>query len=162
MSNQRIQRESTIGCTSRLGYTLLEVMTVVVLLGVLALAAAGRFRPESIGDLDGQVTAHRLAWDLRRARRAAIASGDNHALTFQNGGGTLTGYTLQRRLPDTSLTTIDSPLVFPKYVTVTTATASPEFTFEGEALASYTFSVTTPHKSWTITVAQATGSVRVQ
>ena len=146
----------------RRGFTLLEVMAVVTLLGIIALAAAGAFRPQSIGDLDGSVTAHRLGWDLRRARRTAIASGDNHLLVFQSQSGQLTGYTLYQRLANNSLVAIDAPLTFPKHVTVTTATTSPEFTFEGEALASYSFSVTTPHRSWTVTVAQATGSALVQ
>jgi prepilin-type N-terminal cleavage/methylation domain-containing protein len=146
----------------RRAFTLLEMLAVVALLGILALAAAGAFRPETVGDLDGGVAAQRLAWNLEQARRRAISVGDNHVLTFQSSGGTLTGYTLQRRLPDTTLTSVDAPHFFPAHVTVTTATPSPEFTFEGAALAGYTFTVTTPHKSWTITVAQATGSIRIQ
>jgi prepilin-type N-terminal cleavage/methylation domain-containing protein len=147
---------------ARGAFTLLEMVAVVALLGILALAAAGAFRPQTIGDMDGHVTAERIAWSLRTARRRAIATGDNHVLQFQTSAGAVTGYTLHRRNADTSLTAIDAAITLPSYVTVTASSTVPEFTFEGDSLAGYTFTVASPHKSWTVTVAQATGTVRVQ
>jgi prepilin-type N-terminal cleavage/methylation domain-containing protein len=178
MSNDRMtNRAMTIGNTNRWslgfghwslprprcrGFTLLELLAVVALMGVLALAAAGAFRPETIGDLNGQITAQRIAWDLRRVRRQSIAIGDNHLLQCVQSGGVVTSYTLQRRLADNSLVPIDQTRPIPAYVTVTATSSAPEFTFEGAALAGYTFTVASPHRTWTITVAQATGSVTVQ
>lgn len=147
---------------ARGAFTLLEVVTVIALLGILAVVAAGAFRPESVGDLDGSVTAHRIAWDLKQARRRAISTGDNHVLVCSTSAGKVTAYTLNRRLADLSLTPVDSTHVIPNHVNIIASSAAPEFTFEGEGLAGYTFTITTPHKSWTITVAQATGNVRVQ
>lgn len=147
---------------ARGAFTLLEMVAVITLLGILAAAAAGAFRPESVGDLDGSVTARRIAWNLQQARRSAISSGDNHVLVCQASGGNITGFTLQRRLPDSSLTPVDAPQTIPDFVTVTASSLAPEFAFEGEALAGYTFTITSPHKSWTVTVAQATGNVRIQ
>lgn len=147
---------------ARGAYTLLELLAVVSLLGILALAAAGAFRPETIGDLDGRVTAQQLAWDLAQARRRAIATGDNHLLVFAISGGQLTGYTLHRRLPDSSLVAVDAQRTFPAHVTVTGSSSTPEFNFEGAALAGYTFQVQSPHDTANLTVAQATGTVLVQ
>jgi prepilin-type N-terminal cleavage/methylation domain-containing protein len=146
----------------RHAFTLLEMLAVSALLGILALAAAGAFHPQSVGDLEGRITAERLAWDLRQARRRAISSGDNHALVLATSGGNVVSFTLNRRLPDTSLTAVDATVALPAYVTVVGSSTTPEFTFEGAALAGYTFTITAPHRSWTVTVAQATGAVRVQ
>ena len=43
------------------------------LLGILALAAAGAFRPQTVGDMDGRVTAERLAWELAASEGIALA-----------------------------------------------------------------------------------------
>lgn len=147
---------------ARGAFTLIEMMAVIAILGVLAIMAAGAFRPESVGDMDGSVTAHRIAWDLKQARRRAIATGDNHLLVCVIAAGKVTSYTLNRRLPDTSLSAVDTTRTIPTHVSITASSATPEFNFEGEALAGYTFTITTPHRSWTVTVAQATGNVRVQ
>jgi hypothetical protein len=48
-------------------------------------------------------------------------------------------------------------------VTVTTGGVTDmEFTFVGEALASYTITVQAPDRTWTITVPQVTGKAFVQ
>jgi hypothetical protein len=138
------------------------MIAVVTVLGILAIATAGAFRPETIGDMDGSVTARRIAWDLQQARRRAISVGDNHLLVCTTSAGKVTSYTLNRRLPSTALTAVDSAKTIPTYVTVTATSTLPEFNFQGEGLAGYTFTITTPHKSWTVTVAQATGNVRIQ
>ncbi len=162
VSHPRPVRRASSTSDARGAFTLLEMVAVITLLGIMAVAAAGAFRPETVGDLDGSVTAQRIAWDLQQARRRAISTGDNHVLVCQTSGGNVTSYTLNRRLPDTSLTPVDSTKTIPTYVSITATSTAPEFAFEGEALAGYTFTITTPHKSWTITVAQATGNVRVQ
>lgn len=149
-------------CDARGAFTLLEVLAVVAILGVLAAASAGAFRPQTVGDVDGSITAHRIAWDLQQARRRAISSGDNHALVCTISNGKVTTYTLNHRLANNSLTPVDTTKTIPTYVSVTASASTCEFAFEGDALAGYTFTVTSPHKSWTITVAQATGSIRIQ
>lgn len=161
-SSHNSPRTSQVSCGIRAAFSLLELIAVLSILGILAAAAAGAFRPETVGDVDGGVTAHRIAWDLQQARRCAINNGDNHALVCTTSAGKVITYTLNRRLANNSLTPIDSTKTIPAYVSVTASATTCEFNFEGEALGGYTFTITTPRRSWTVTVAQATGSVRVQ
>jgi len=107
--------------------------------------------------VSAQGFARRIALDCSHARRLAIATGDNHFLQFTIVGGQATQYALYRR-QGAGTTLVDDIRAVPADVTVTTGGASDlEFTFVGEALASYTITVQAPDRSLSVTVPQVTG-----
>jgi hypothetical protein len=142
--------------------TLFEIIAVTVIIGVVSLMAVTRYSDRTIADTDGRGFARRIALDCSQARRRAIATGDNHLLRFTLVSGNATQYGLYKRV-GASTTLVDDLHVVPGSVTVTTGGATDvEFTFTGEAVASYTISVQTPDRAWTVTVPQVTGKAFVQ
>jgi hypothetical protein len=106
--------------------------------------------------------ARRLALDFTQARQRAIALGDNHLLRFTIAGGKATQYGLYRRV-GASTTLVDEVCIVPADVDVTTGgTIDAEFTFTGEALASFTITIQAPDYTGTVTVPQVTGKAFVQ
>jgi len=141
--------------------TLLELTAVVLIIGLLGAMAAARFGGSVIADVGAQGFARRLAIDCQQARRRAISTGDNHFLRFTFSGGNATGYALYRDQSGSDVR-VDDIHAVPDDVTVTTAGATDvEFTFTGEALASYSIVVQGPDRSWTVTIVQLTGQAFV-
>jgi type II secretory pathway pseudopilin PulG len=142
--------------------TLLELAAVVVIVGLLGVMAAARYGSSTVSDVEAAGFARQVAWDCSHARRLAIATGYNHLLRFTLSGGNATEYALYRR-QGASTTAVDEVHAVPTGVTVTTGGATDlEFTFVGEALASYTVTVQAPDRTCTVTVPQATGKAFVQ
>jgi Tfp pilus assembly protein FimT len=141
--------------------TLLELAAVVFILGLLGVMAATRYGSATLADVDAQGFAQRLALDCAQARRGAIATGENHLLRFTVSGGQATQYALYRR-QGASTNQVDAVHAVPADVTVTTSATDVEFTFTGEALASYTITIEAPDRTWTVTVPQVTGKAFVQ
>jgi hypothetical protein len=142
--------------------SLLELVAVVVIIGLLGATAATRYGSSTVSDVGAQGFAQRLALDCAQARRRAIATGDNHLLEFSFAGGNATHYALYRRQGG-STTLVDEAHVVPGGVSVTTGGATElEFTFVGEALASYSIAVAAPDRSYTVIVPQVTGKAFVQ
>jgi hypothetical protein len=148
--------------SARRAMSLLEMAAVVFIISLLGAMAANRYGSFAIADVDAQGFAQRLALDCSQARRRAIASGDNHLLRFTVFGGEASQYALYRR-QGVSTNLVDDVHPVPDNVTVTTGGVTDvEFTFTGEALASYTISIQAPDRTWTVTVPQATGKAFVQ
>jgi type II secretory pathway pseudopilin PulG len=140
--------------------TLLELTAVTVIIGLLGVMAATRYGSAAIADVDGQGFARRIALDCGHARRLAIATANNHLLRFTVVGGVATEYAIYQR-QGASTTLVDEVHTVPEDVTVTTSATDVEFTYVGEALASYTITVVAPDRSWTVTVPQVTGKAFV-
>jgi hypothetical protein len=114
-----------------------------------------------VADADGEGFARRLMLACSHARRAAIATGDNHLIRFTLAGGQASQYALYRR-QGASTNRIDAIQTVPDNVTVTTNATDLEFNFTGEALSSYSVAVQSPDRSWTIAVPQVTGKALLQ
>lgn len=142
--------------------TLFELIAVVVIIGIVSIMAATRYSNATLADIGAQGFARRVALDCSQARRRAIATGDNHLLKFTLSGGNATQYALYRKISGVA-TLVDDVHTVPANVTVTTAGATDlEFQFTGEALASYTITVTAPDRTRTVTIPQVTGRAFVQ
>jgi hypothetical protein len=140
--------------------TLLELAVVTVIIGLLGVMAATRYGSAAVADADGQGFARRIALDCSHARRLSIATANNHLLRFTVLGGVATEYAIYRR-QGANTTLVDQVHSVPADVTVTTSAIDVEFTYVGEALASYTITVVAPDRSWTVTVPQVTGKAFV-
>ena len=145
---------------ARRAFTFLELIAVVTLLAIIVTVSLARYKPGTMSNLGAKADTRHLALDLMQARRRAISTGDNHYVTFTTSGGT-TQYAVFRRPSSGSPTQIGSSYTLQKGVTVTSVPATPEFTFEGLALASYTVDVYGSTNHYAVTINQASGSVRV-
>jgi prepilin-type N-terminal cleavage/methylation domain-containing protein len=147
---------------ARRAMTLLELTVVVAIIGMLGVMAATRYSAATMADVGADGFARRLALDCAQARRRAIATGDNHLVRMTIVGGKATQYGLYRRQGG-STTLVDDLCTVPASVDVTTGGAVDlEFTFTGEALASYTVTVQAPDRTSTVTIPQVTGKAFVQ
>jgi Tfp pilus assembly protein FimT len=148
--------------SARRAMTLFELIAVVFIIGLVSLMAATRYSTTTIADVGAQGFARRVALDCSQARRRAIATGNNYLLRFTLAGGNATQYAVYQRVAGVA-TQVDDVHVVPSNVTVTTGGVTDvEFQFTGEALASYTVTVTAPDRNRTVTVPQATGRAFVQ
>jgi prepilin-type N-terminal cleavage/methylation domain-containing protein len=148
--------------SARRAMTLFELIAVVFIVGIVSLMAVTRYSTTTLADIGATGFARRISLDCAQARRRAIATGDNHLLRFTLLAGNATQYAVYRR-SGASTTLVDDVHAVPANVTVTTGGATDvEFQFTGEALASYTVSITSPDRSKTVTILQVTGKAFVQ
>lgn len=142
--------------------SLMELAATVAIVGMLSVMAATRYAASTVSDVGAQGFARNVALDCSQARRRAIATGDNHLLRFTLASGNATQYVVYRRTGATT-TAVDEVRAVPSGVTVTTAGVTDvEFNYLGEALTSYTITVQSPDRTWTVTVPQVTGKAFVQ
>src|SRR5688500_7292806 len=147
---------------ARRAMTLLELATVVVIVGLLGAMAVTRYSSTTISDVGANGFARHVALDCSHARRLAIATGDNHLLRFTLSGGNATQYAVYRRVGGVP-TLVDDIHTVPANVTVTTGGVTDlEFQFTGEALASYTVTATSANRTRTVTEPQVPGKALVQ
>ena len=147
---------------ARRAMTLFEIIAVTFIIGIVSLSAVTRYSTTTIADVGAQGFARRVALDCSQARRRAIATGDNHLLRFTLASGNATQYAVYRKISGVP-TLVDDVHSVPANVTVTTGGVTDvEFQFTGEALASYTVTVTSADRTRTITVPQVTGKAFVQ
>ena len=147
---------------ARRAMTLFELIAVVFIIGIVSLMAVMRFSTATLADIGATGFARRLSLDCAQARRRAISTGENHLLRFTFSGGNATQYGLYRRSGATT-TLVDDLHAVPANVTVATGGATDvEFQFTGEALASYSVSITSANRSKTVTIPQVTGKAFVQ
>lgn len=142
------------------GVTLLELIAVVVLLGIIGTVTVASYRRGTISNVSAKTDATRVLADLRLARQRAIATGDNHFLSFGMNGSSAS-YTVQRRLSNGTTQITSAEYVFYKDVTVTVTPSNPEFTFEGDGLAGYTITLRGADRVYQITVNRVTGAARI-
>src|SRR4051794_21530506 len=148
--------------SARRAMTLYELIAVVFIIGIVSLMAVTRYSTTTLADIGATGFARRAALDCAQARRRAIATGENHLLRFTLSGGNATQYGLYRR-SGASTTLVDDIHAVPANVTVTTGGVTDvEFQFTGEAIASYTLSITAADRAITVSIPQVTGRAFVQ
>lgn len=148
--------------SARPAMTLFELIAVVSIIGIVSALAVTRYSSTTLADIGATGFARRVALDCGQARRRAIATGNNHLLRFTLAGGNATDYAIYAKV-GSAYTPVDDVHTVPANVTVTTGGVTDvEFQFTGEAVASYTISITSPDRAKTVTIPQVTGKAFVQ
>jgi len=141
----------------RWAFTLLELCLVLLIAGILAAVGIARLGRLSIAMAEGERVARRLVADIRCARSQAITTVTNHYLLFVDGGSGYTSYAVYRVEAGGDVQ-VEPPRAVADSVSLTGSATRAEFTPQGEALATYSFGVTSPGHSYSITVVAATGT----
>lgn len=137
------------------GYSLLELLAVVTILGLLAAIGAARLAPGVQGNVARGTDSFRTLMALRQARAAAIATGDNHRLRMLSTSGTITGFQIERIGGTTSI--IEGPHLFSGEATILQTGNDATFNFQGEATVAPVLTFAGPNHTNRITVVTATG-----
>lgn len=140
--------------------SLLELTAVLAIIAILATAGISRFGSGALATGGAEGFVRELALALNHARRASIATGDNHYLQLSPSAGSVTSYALYRRKASGNVQ-VDETQTVPQGVAVAASAAQLEFDFDGAALAGYTVTITGPVRSWSLSVIALTGTVRV-
>lgn len=144
----------------RKGFSLAEMMMVVLFIGILAAIAVPRLNLAVVSKHKAEATAKKLVIDLRRVRRLAISDAVNNTEGFSLkllGPNPYTGYEIENL--DTEAT-VDSHTIDPQ---VTVAGTEDEFEFGplGNLTSPYTqITVSAEGKTFTITIIRATGTIK--
>jgi len=143
----------------RRAFSLIELLSVLAIVALLAAAALTRFGTRTIDNLTGDGVARKLALDLIQARRRTLATGDNHYLLFTPSAAAPTSYTMYRRASGGDVV-VDKARTLPTGVTMVASHATQEFDFDGASLAAYSTTSTGPNRTWTVSTVMATGTVQ--
>lgn len=154
------RRKEPLGRYQHCAVTLIELLVVVMIIGVMTAVVVGRLGLPSIGNPGAQATARRLALDLRLARISAITERSHHYVGFDVAGSVLTGYTVYR-VASPSDVAVESYRTLDRGITITSGAVRAEFNPAGQALGSYSFTVSGPTRDYTVNVIAATGTVTV-
>jgi len=160
MNVRRREAQRCAGCIRAVqGFSLVELVAVVALVGMLAAAGIMRFGYSTVDNLSGEGFARKLALDLIQARRRTIATGDNHYLQLSPSAGNFTSYVMYSRASGGDVV-VEQSRTRPSGVTASSSHSSLEFDFDGAALATYSTSVVGPNRTWTVSTVMATGAVQ--
>lgn len=145
--------------SGRRAFTLIELASVLVIVGLLAVAGLMKWGSSTVQNLSGEGFARRLALDMMQARRRTIATGDNHYLQLSPSAASVTSYTIYRRAAGGDVV-VDSTRTIPSGVTASSSHATLEFDFDGASLAAYSVAIVSPNRTWTVSTVMATGAVQ--
>jgi len=110
----------------RRGFTLLELIVTVTMVGILAAVATARLSSSTQANHSTVGDARRLALDLLQAQRRAISTGDNHYVAFTTTAGKIVSYTLYRRQSGVNVA-VDAVHTFDTQITITSADTNLEY-----------------------------------
>ncbi len=139
----------------RCGFSLLELLAVVTLLGILAAVGAARLSPGIQGNLATGTNSFRTLMALRQARASAIATGDDHRLRMLSTSGVISGFQIER--VGSTTTVVEGPYEFSSETTVVQTGGDATFDFQGLATVAPIVTFTGPDHTHRITVVAATG-----
>lgn len=137
-----------------------ELAAVVAIVGLLSISAITTFGSSTLSNNGAEGFVRKLTLALVHARRATIATGDNHYLQLAPSATNATSFALYRRTSSGDVQ-VDQSRPVPQDVSLNASHAVLEFDFDGAALAGYSLDVAGGDRSWNISVVTLTGSPAV-
>jgi type II secretory pathway pseudopilin PulG len=156
----RESRVMTRRAHARRALSFLELAAVLAIVGLLALSAIATFGSPTLSNGGAEGFVRKLSLALVHARRATIATGDNHYLQLSPSAANATNFALFRRTSGGNVQ-VDQSRTAPQDVTLSSSHAVLEFDFDGAALAGYSLDVAGNGRSWNISVVTLTGAPAV-
>jgi prepilin-type N-terminal cleavage/methylation domain-containing protein len=144
-------------------FTVVEVLLVVVVIAILAAVVIPRMTGTGLySKYLVYTTVHRIAADMRLARRLAVTTGDRHRLRcFQTGGSSdYNEYRIQRRIGG-SWVLVGEVKYIPDEIIVS-GTQTVIFNADGSANSNCTFRYRIGSVRYRVTVRQTTGRVKLE
>jgi type II secretory pathway pseudopilin PulG len=138
----------------------LELTAVLAIVGLLAISAVTTLGSSTLSNGGAEGFVRKLSLALVHARRATIATGNNHYIQLSPSAAQATSFALYRRTNGGNVL-VDQPRNVPQNVSLTSTHAVLEFDFDGAALAGYSLDVAGDNRSWNISVVTLTGSPAV-
>ena len=131
---------------------------VIFISAILLAVGVVRLGRLSILMSESERVARTLTADLRFAQSEAITTARNHYIAFTDGGTKYTQYAIYKADPGGDIEVRPArPLA--DSVALTGSATRAEFAPGGDALAAYTYTVTSPGRSYSLSVVLATGVV---
>ncbi|MGB7345747.1 MAG: prepilin-type N-terminal cleavage/methylation domain-containing protein [Pirellulaceae bacterium] len=146
----------------RRGLSLLELLVVVTLMGVFASTAFMRFGRDIFGDSGARSVTRTVSLGLLQAQRAAIRTGDRHALIFQGPLANAISWTIIQETAGGSQVVISGPHTVADEVTMSCNQNEMWFDFEGAGSQMFAADISGPNRSYELRVEPLTRMIRTR
>lgn len=136
----------------RAGLSLIELLAVITLLGVFASAALMRFGRDTFADTGARSEARVLSLSLLHAQRAAIRSGNPHAVVFHGSTLAASGWSIVEKPSSGGSIVIEGPHPTPDGLTISTSSPDIWFDFEGVGVQPFTATLRGKNRAFQVDV----------
>ena len=140
----------------------MELLVAVLLIGILSAVAIGRYGRSVFAEFGSQAAVREFSLDLLTCQRMAIATGDDHLLSFTLDSGEVESYSIVRRTGSGDVV-VEGPKTMSSDITATITAPATEmiFHFDGTASYAYQINVTGLNRSFRVEVVPVTGASSV-